>query len=242
MKTSDYKDKTFLRKYDKTPYLHPYVMFPALLKEFSNVKDKYILDLGCGSGTLSNELYKKGANVIGIDQSKQWIDFAKSKYSENKKLKFLTMDGSKLKFQDKKFDFVLMNMVLLNVENKKQLEKIFKEISKVLKPNGKLIFSDLHPLCLMVPKTTCEEQKYLKGFSYFKDKSMFESIATLSDKSKIKFTDVHWTLETYTLFLLRSKMYIEKIIEPLPIKSSPKWLIKDYKIPTYIIFVCKKLK
>ena len=103
-----------------------------------------------------------------------------------------------------------------------------------------MIFTDLNPLALMIEKTLCESQTYLPGFSYFKDGSKFKSKVKLSDKSEIEFTDVHWTLKTYTCCLSDARMHIFKIVEPQPIKTSPD-IFKDYKIPEYIIFVCKKL-
>ena len=42
-----------------------------------NVKNKKVLDLGCGSGLYVKKLVKKGAKVKGIDLSPALINFAK---------------------------------------------------------------------------------------------------------------------------------------------------------------------
>ena len=41
------------------------------------IKNKKILDIGCGGGILSEELSKMGAKVTGIDSSKKSINIAK---------------------------------------------------------------------------------------------------------------------------------------------------------------------
>jgi len=240
MDVSNYKDSEFLEKYKKAPLLHPFVVFPALHKALGDVKNKKVLDLGCGSGDFSHSLVERGANVIGVDVSEKWIDICKKEYANVKNLKFFVADGSNLKqLADNSFDFVVMNMVLLNVPTLDKVKKIFQEVSRVLKKSGQLIFTDLHPLGLMVEQTLCESQTYLPGFSYFKDGSKFKSKVKLTDGSEIEFGDIHWTLETYTRCLSDSKMCISRIIEPQPIKEAPSFL-KDYKIPEHIIFVCDK--
>ncbi len=240
MDVSTYTDNEFLEKYKKTPLLHPYVVFPAFHRALGDVKNKRILDLGCGSGDFSHSLCEQGADVTGVDISSKWIDICKKEYGDVKNLEFFVADGSDLnQLPDNNFDFVVMNMVLLNVPEIDKVEKIFKEVSRVLKRSGRLIFSDLHPLALMIQNTSCESQTYLPGFSYFKDGSEYRSKVKLIDGSEMEFGDIHWTLETYTRFLSDSDMRVCRIIEPQPVKEAHSFL-KDYKIPEHIIFVCDK--
>lgn len=65
MKASNYMDNDFLKQYNKVSAIHKFIIFPALFKMLKDVKDKKILDLGCGPGNLAYALAKKGANVIG---------------------------------------------------------------------------------------------------------------------------------------------------------------------------------
>lgn len=238
--TSNYEDSKFLEEYKKAPLLHPFVVFPALHKALGDVRNKKILDLGCGSGYFSHSLVQRGANVVGVDISEKWIDICKKEYANVKNLEFFIADGFDLRqFADETFDFVIMNMVFINISALDKVKKIFQEVSRVLKKSGQLIFTDLHPLALMIEQTLCESQTYLPGFSYFKDGSEFKSKVKLVDGSEIEFKDIHWTLETYTRCLSNSKMCLSRIIEPQPIEEAPSFL-KNYKIPEHIIFVCNK--
>ncbi len=48
------------------------------LQECKSVNGKRILDIGCGSGRLTIELAKRGAQVVGIDFSSNMLDLAKA--------------------------------------------------------------------------------------------------------------------------------------------------------------------
>lgn len=50
------------------------------IKKFSNIKNKLILDIGCGGGIFSYSMAMHNAKVIGIDPSKKLIKIAKKKY------------------------------------------------------------------------------------------------------------------------------------------------------------------
>ena len=91
---------------------------------------KELLDIGCGIGTISLELEKKGFNVTGVDFSKVGIDKCLEK-GLNAILSDVDEDG--LKFPDKSFDVVWAGDVIEHV-----FDPIFllEEISRVLKDNG----------------------------------------------------------------------------------------------------------
>ena len=244
-KVQTYKNKYFLNEYKKMTMVGKFIGIPALMKILGNVENKKILDLGCGSGVLSNALASKKAKVIGVDISKKWIDFCKQEYQFSKNINFFVGDASNLKkFKSKYFDFVIINMVLLNIPTKEKAKKTFKEVSRILKKSGILIFSDLSPLSFVRPekKSKIQNLEFSKDFSYFKNGSTFKSKIMLTDGKQIEFSDIHWTLEFYTRCLEESGMCIKRIIEPMPIKNSPSIVLENNTIPNRIIFVCKKIK
>lgn len=95
-------------------------------------KDQVILDLGCGTGVLSNELARKGAKVLGVDLSSDMIKKAKESYP---KISFGILNACELNF-DSKFDTVFSNAVFHWIPDQRRL---LKSINKALKKNGKLI-------------------------------------------------------------------------------------------------------
>jgi len=131
---------------------------PLMLTEEKNirlmlkdVKNKKILDLGCGTGRHSIFMAKKGASVVGVDFSEAMLKIAKSRARTPKsKIEFKKADITrKLPFESGTFDIVICSLVLNHIKN---LLPIFKEASRILKPDGIFIFSNTHPES--VPKKT----------------------------------------------------------------------------------------
>lgn len=236
--TTRYNTQKLLAMYIKRAKLHWLSPYPNILKILGNVKKNKILDFGCGNGELTKKFYDLGADVTGIDCSNIWIDYCIERHGEKDRLKFFHINDNNLKQLKSKFDIVVMNMVLLNVERKRDVEKIIKEVSNVLNKGGTLIFSDLHPLCIMAKRMPTRSIKHSKRFSYFLDGARYKAIAN-AGKNKIEFSNRHWTLEMYTFFLDKFGMNIYRIIEPHYKKSVPR-ILQSYKIPEYILFCCKK--
>lgn len=78
-------------------------------------KHEEILDIGCGTGDLTNEISKSGATVTGIDTSPSMIDAAKSKYPH---IEFQVLDG--VDFQlPQKFNAIFSNAVIHWIKHQK---------------------------------------------------------------------------------------------------------------------------
>ena len=112
-----------------------------ILKEvIGDVKEKNILDAGSGDGSFANELKIMGANVFACDGSVKLIDIAKRDFKD---IDFQLCDiTDKLNYVDKKFDLVVSSLVLMDIID---IDKFLMESNRVLKDDGRLIFSIVHP-------------------------------------------------------------------------------------------------
>jgi len=90
-----------------------------------------ILDIGGGGEGIISQLY--GDKVVAIDLSEEELKEA----PKNDSLKII-MDVRQLKFLDKQFDIVTSFFTFMYINNK-DLNQVFKEIKRVLKPGGKLL-------------------------------------------------------------------------------------------------------
>ncbi|MFC4401524.1 class I SAM-dependent methyltransferase [Gracilibacillus xinjiangensis] len=95
-------------------------------------KTEKILDIGCGTGDLANQLAKMGIKVIGIDQSKNMIDQAVMKYPE---IDFRVEDVLQMDVGND-FDAVFSNAALHWV---KQPELALRNIYASLKYGGRFV-------------------------------------------------------------------------------------------------------
>jgi trans-aconitate methyltransferase len=91
-----------------------------------------ILDLGCGTGELSNEIAGQGAKVIGLDYSSEMIAKAKVKYPA---LNFVVGHAQNFTF-DEPFEAVFSNAALHWVP---EAEETAACIWNALKPGGRFV-------------------------------------------------------------------------------------------------------
>ena len=108
------------------------------LKPFKNLN---ILDIGCGGGLLSEPISRLGANVIGIDASKNNIEIAKIHAKKNNlKIKYLCNSPENYKTEIK-FDVILNMEIIEHVDN---VDIFLKSCSKLLKKNGIMFVATLN--------------------------------------------------------------------------------------------------
>ncbi|MFW9875138.1 MAG: class I SAM-dependent methyltransferase [Candidatus Thorarchaeota archaeon] len=103
-----------------------------------DVKNKKILDVGCGIGSLSFYLAKRGANVVGIDLSKNLIEFCKMEAKKKElTIEFKEMNAQIPEFEDESFDIIVGFRVVHHLPN---IELFFKECKRILKQKGYIAF------------------------------------------------------------------------------------------------------
>ena len=102
------------------------------LLEFVPAKTDKILDLGCGTGTLTYQLAERCNYVLGIDSSDSMIEEAKKSYPH---LEFATVDALSISYECE-WDIIFSNAVFHWINDH---ELLLQKIYKALKPNGKLI-------------------------------------------------------------------------------------------------------
>lgn len=98
-----------------------------------------VLDLGCGTGEYTILLEQMGFMVTGVDISKAMLGVVKSKQRKSRRstrIQLIRAEGSRLPFKEEIFEVVVCISVLDLIPVYK---KLLKEISRLLKDQGKLI-------------------------------------------------------------------------------------------------------
>lgn len=123
--------------------------YPSLVRLFDHmdsyvrdIAEKTVLDYGCGRGEKSLLYLARGAYVVGIDVSVEYIEDAKESakkagYSEDQ-FSFMVMDAHRLNIDDDFFDIVIGYGILHHLDTTTALD----EIHRVLRPQGRLLLQE----------------------------------------------------------------------------------------------------
>jgi ubiquinone/menaquinone biosynthesis C-methylase UbiE len=115
-----------------------------LISPLINQSD-FILDLCCGTGTLTTMLatsVHSDCKIVGIDLSEGQILHAVRK-NHFSNLDFKVMDASNLKFASESFNIVLISAALHEMD-KALRYRVLQEVHRVLKEEGYLLIFDHH--------------------------------------------------------------------------------------------------
>lgn len=200
---------------------HRKTLNPVIFRLLRNVKNKKILDLGCGQGYFSRLLTKQGGIVTGVDLSKDLIGIANQRNQEQGlKIKYFVSDAANLKdLQDNKFDIAISNMALMDIKN---VDKTIKECSRVLKKNGHIIFSIVNPIFSIFERSKDDNGYFLKLMKY-------KTNSTMTNENRwCNFKTVHYhrSIGYYINLLSNNGFYITNY-EEIATKYFKGELIKD---------------
>jgi len=107
--------------------------FEKLRKFVGFKKSDFVLDVGCGTGSITNEIKKNVKFVIGIDVSIGMVKLAKKKG-----IICVVADAENLPFKRDVFDKVICITTIQNIENQ---EKGMNEMERVCKKKGMVIIT-----------------------------------------------------------------------------------------------------
>jgi len=189
---------------------------PTTFELIGSVKGKKVLDLACGEGYNTRILARKGANVIGVDRSKRLIDLAETEdRKEQLGIRYHRTDANDLKgIPDCLFDLVTCFMALQDIED---YEGAVAEVARVLKQGGRFVFSIPHP---------CFEKMMVNGVRVNAAEKYFEKIEYPIEWNMERLTkhfktvSFHRTLTDYSLALVRSGLFISRLVEPRPTREA----------------------
>ena len=120
-------------------FAHPYYpnekYFNALI-DYEFIKDKNVLEIGCGLGSHASLIANNCKSYTGVDITNYAVEFTKQRFKlmNIKNGKIILTDAEKLPFENKTFDYVWSWGVIHHSNNTKS---IISEIHRVLKKNGR---------------------------------------------------------------------------------------------------------
>ena len=125
-----------------------------------------VIDLGCGDGRDTEYLRRKGADVVGIDISKEMINLARKKYS---KCAFLHSDMRDTVFPNDTFQGAWASTSISNMP-KSELSRVEKEVYRIIEQGSIFCFS------FKVGEGEGFEESIVEGFDTYQSYYMLDEL------------------------------------------------------------------
>lgn len=125
---------------DNIPYEEWSVYLRGLLEEYG-VKEGLLLDLGCGTGTMTEILAESGYDMIGIDNSEDMLEIAMEKKAESgHDILYLLQDMRAFELYGTVRGIVSICDSVNYITEEEELLEVFRLANNYLDPKGVLIF------------------------------------------------------------------------------------------------------
>ncbi len=135
-------DKSISESMEGYPFEGYYEVLEYICGLIKEVDGKRILDIGVGTGLLTHELYVSGAEIVGIDFSKEMIEKAKNKMPDAVFLLYDFNEGIPDDLCGMRLDFVVSSYAIHHIDDQSKLDLI-NSVRDLLREDGKILIGDV---------------------------------------------------------------------------------------------------
>lgn len=107
--------------------------------EEGDLLGRRVLDVGCGTGRLAEELARRGARVWGVDSSPEMLAEARARC--DRRIGLVQGRAEALPFRDGWFDRAVLRLVVHLIDR----PSAFRELARVLGPGGRAVIATFRP-------------------------------------------------------------------------------------------------
>jgi SAM-dependent methyltransferase len=207
----------------------------AELRLLGNVAGKRVLDLGCGTGLATVKFAKQGAHAIGLDPSPELLQAAR-RVADREGVKVELHHGDLADLAFMRADSVDVVFSAWAFGAVPDLNRVFRQVHRVLKEGAPLVFSIPHPAYDLIDDDD-PEQPLLIRRSYF-DRS------PIDDTSEGPFGGQHHTVSDLFMGLVRCNFRVDVLMEPETSAEgplSPFWREAALWLPRTLVVRARKV-
>lgn len=125
---------------DNVPYEEWAAYLYGILKEYG-IRDGLVLELGCGTGSMTELLAEKGYDMIGVDNSEDMLELALEKrVKSGHDILYLLQDMQGFELYGTVRAVVSVCDSINYVTDEEELEEVFRLVNNYLDPQGIFIF------------------------------------------------------------------------------------------------------
>lgn len=205
--TYDQVADAFARHAEDGPYNAHYDR-PALLGLLPPVDGLHVLDAGCGPGLYAAWLVAQGATVVGLDISPRMVALANTRLGGRATILEADLAQPLTMLADASFDLVISGLALDYVPD---WAPLFRELARVLRPDGILAFSVVHP--------ADDFYRLHPEGSYFDVEPVTVTFTFPDDGVKVAVPHYRRPLQAMLTPLLAAGFALEQLLEPRPTEA-----------------------
>ena len=141
------------------------LLSPAIERLLEVRPGQRILEVACGNGALARRLADLGARVLATDFSPAFLDLARARSTEHReRIEYALVDATDerelLALGEGGFDSAVANMALMDMA---AIDPLLQTLTRLLKPEGRFVFSVLHPAFNIAGATTLALEREDRG-------------------------------------------------------------------------------
>lgn len=195
------------------------------LRLIGDVAGKRVLDLGTGTGQTAITFAKRGAVAIGVDASLGQLERARS-LAEREELRIEWHHGDLADLAFLRADSVDLAFSAFAIAEVEDLDRLFRQVHRVLRSHSVFVFSYEHPLSLCIgPESAESSERPAVVEAYFAERSI------QVERAGEPVVVFQRTVSDVFAALGRAGFRIEAIVEPRP---------RDGLVPTTIVWRARK--
>lgn len=177
-----------------------------LLKEYG-INDGIVLDMGCGTGNITQLLSKEGYDMIGIDNSQEMLNIAMEKRGDDESILYLLQDMREFELYGTVAAAVCICDSMNYITEYEDLEEVFRLVNNYLDPGGIFIFdlNTVHKYEQIGDSTIAEDRddsSFIWDNYYYEDERINEYQLSIfvrgEDNRYDKFSETHYQ-KAYTM-------------------------------------------
>ena len=229
--------ESFASVYDTFMDNVPYEEWSVYLKELlrrEGIEDGLVLELGCGTGSMTELLAKSGYDMIGVDNSGDMLEIAMEKKAESgSDILYLLQDMREFELYGTVRAVVSVCDSMNYITEEEDLLEVFRLVNNYLDPEGIFIFdlNTIYKYQEVLGDTTIAENREESSFiwenSYYEEDQINEYDLTLfirqEDGLFRKYEETHYQraydLETVKELLREAGMKLEAVYDAFTFKA-----------------------
>jgi SAM-dependent methyltransferase len=119
------------------------VLLPEILRMTKQVPHRIIVDVGCGTGVLTERLAGLGSRVVGVDLSAESIAIARSSVKRPPNADYVSVSIEQ--FAATRLNYCNLAVANMVLQDAPYLKQVCKALARVVRPRGHVAITLTHP-------------------------------------------------------------------------------------------------